>query len=343
MQVQPLVFDKIREVANELLHELGLIAGDPRKSALAEDSFPLVKNALDRCVAELRLFNLWGPENRLPSSELWNVAGHLLERGWLQNRARTKPRGYAGDYEMLARIYENRLCDDPLGRLFDRYFQEEAAPRAVRHRMQMMADWIVEQVNLECQPSEDVAQFRIAIFGSAFGLEIRDALLRLDPPTRDRLHVTLLDLDPEAIALAQQRLTPLLRPEQLTAAAANLFRLPDRPHIAALIDRADLLFCPGLFDYLDDAAAIAMLRALVQRLAPGGRLTVFQFAPHNPTRAYMEWLANWYLIYRDGKQFRALVQAADVAADEIQFGAEPLGVDLYVTIRRGAEGIVEKQ
>jgi len=78
-----------------------------------------------------------------------------------------------------------------------------------------------------------------------------------------------------------------------------------------------------------------MLRCLYERLAPGGRLVVFQFAPHNPTRAYMEWLASWYLIYRDLAAFQGVVAAAGISAEEAEFGAEPQGVDLFVSIRRG--------
>jgi extracellular factor (EF) 3-hydroxypalmitic acid methyl ester biosynthesis protein len=326
------VFDRTRAIAQELLAELSPL--ERLADGADDERYALVAGALRRCLRRLEELNLWGPDNRLPSSELWNVAGPLLSRGWLQNRARTKPRGYAGDYEMLARIYENRLCDDPLGRPFDRYFQEEAAPRAVRHRMQMMAAWIVAQASGGRQPPEIARPVHVAIVGSAFGLEVRDALLRLDPAARQRLHVTLLDLDPLAIEYAKQTRSSLRPPERLAACSANLFRLPDRPQIAALLDGADLIFCPGLFDYLDDAAAAGMLRALDARLAPGGRLTVFQFAPHNPTRAYMEWIANWYLIYRDQAQLRAAVQAAGIPLSQAEFGAEPLGVDLYATVRR---------
>ena len=137
------LIQRVRQIAEKLLADLEPIAS--RLSNVAEDQlYPAVAESLHHCLRNLEELHVWGPENRLPSSELWNAAAHLLERGWLQNRARTKPRGYAGDYEMLARIYENRRCDDPLGRLFDRYFQEEAAPRAVQNRMRMMADWIVE-------------------------------------------------------------------------------------------------------------------------------------------------------------------------------------------------------
>ena len=80
------------------------------------------------------------------------------------NRARTKPRGYAGDHELLARIYSGQLCEDRWGRLFDRYFQDQAAPQAVRNRMRMAAEWIEEVVHAG-QPT-----VRIAIVGSAHGI-----------------------------------------------------------------------------------------------------------------------------------------------------------------------------
>jgi hypothetical protein len=238
-----------------------------------------------------------------------------------------KPRGYAGDYEMLARIYENVLCDDPLGRLFDRYFQSQAAPQAVRNRMRLMADWMVGGAAQANGP------FHVAIVGSAVGLEVRDALPRLAPAARQNLRVTLLDLDPAAIHFAQQRLSPLLPTAHLKIVSANLFRLPERPQIASLIEPADLLLCPGLFDYLNDDEALAMLRALYLRLAPGGTLTFFQFAPQNPTRAYMEWLGNWYLTYRDGEQLRQLLEAAGFRFGRTDVGAEELGVCLWASIR----------
>jgi extracellular factor (EF) 3-hydroxypalmitic acid methyl ester biosynthesis protein len=313
------------QIASDLRAELADI--ERQLNQLPEDlAYGRLAAALDSAMARLGELNIWGTENRSYSAELWAIAQHLLQRGWLQDRARTKPRGYAGDYELLARIYDNHLCDDPLGKLFDLYFQDQAAPRAVRHRMQMMRDWIVDRV------ATLQRRLRLAIVGSAFGLEVRDALRRLDAAVREQVHLTLLDLDPQAIEFARRQLAPLLSPGQLTAESANLFRLPQRPDTASLLDETDMLFCPGMFDYLDDSAAVAMLRTLHERLAPGGALTIFQFAPHNPTRAYMEWVANWYLTYRNESQLRALVAWAGVPDGNLVLGAEPLGLDLFATI-----------
>jgi hypothetical protein len=177
---------------------------------------------------------------------------------------------------------------------------------------------------------------KVAIVGSAFGLDVREALLRLDEAARRRLRIVLLDLDPAAIAFAREQLAPLLESEQLTAEAASLFRLPQRPQLAAPLDNSDLIFCPGLFDYLEDDAAVQMFRCLHERLAPGGALTVFQFAATNSSRAFMEWVGNWYLLYRDAEEYQRLVAVAGFPAAMASFGAEPLGVDLFACIRRGA-------
>ncbi|HEX5102730.1 MAG TPA: class I SAM-dependent methyltransferase [Pirellulaceae bacterium] len=340
--MSPAIRQFVRHSAEQLLQNLKAIEGDLAGGDL-QQHYAAVKAVLDECLAGLDSLGLRGPDNRLPSSELWNVAGDVLQRGWLQNQARTKPRGYAGDFEMLARIYENRLCEDPLGRLFDRYFQEEAAPRAVRHRMAMMTEWIVDLVRNSPSPPTSLPQgargARIAVVGSAFGLEVRDALMRLDESERQRLSVTLLDLDPSAIEYARDSLQGLIGEDRLTAVSANLFRLPDRPALAAPLNESDLLLCPGLFDYLDKAAAAAMLRTFWERLAPGGRVAVFQFAPHNPTRTYMEWLGNWYLTYRTSDELAHLAAAAGLPAECVEFSSEPLGVDLLLVATQKGSGV----
>jgi hypothetical protein len=328
----------VRQAAVKLRTALEACAANPGQEA--------VSAALDECLGELSRLELWGPANRLASSELWNIAGPLLSHGWMQNRAREKPRGYAGDYELLSRMYLDQSCDDPLGRLFDRYFLTEAAPLAVRHRMQMMADWIVSVAQQRFSPSPpgrgpgrgfsdspSSTILKVALFGSAFGLEIKAALLRLTEAARQQIHIVLFDLDPAAIEFAKSQLAPLLPVGHLTGLATNLFRLPQRPAAAAALDSCDLLFCPGLFDYLEDEAARAMLHFLHSKLAPGGALTVFQFAPHCSTRALMEWIGNWYLLYRTSAQFRDLLTSAGFASTALTFGAEPLGVDLFATIR----------
>ena len=310
---------QVRAAAHALLSQIDAAGHD-------DDA---IARSLDNCLDALNRLGLIGEGNRLPSSELWNIAGHRLARGWLQHRARTKPRGYAGDHELLERIYHGRLTDDPLGACFDRYFQAAAAPQAVRNRMKMMTGWLAEALSVD--PPQNV---HVAVVGSAAALEISAAIQKVSTHKRSAVRVTLLDIDPAALEFARTLLAPLLTTDQLCTAAANLFRLPDRPQLARPLAGADLIFCPGLFDYLADDAASRMLAVLYQPLAPGGRLVVFQFAPHNPPRAYMEWFGNWYLIYRSLAELQRVVATAQLPGAAANYGAEPLGIDLYVTLTK---------
>jgi len=285
----------------------------------------LVDQALSNCLARLAETRLWGEANRVPSGELWQVAGPLLEVGALQHRARFKPRGYAGDFQMLAQICQHYRCDHPLGRAFDDFFQGQAAPQAVRARTEQTAAALAA----ECL-AHDGPRFHAVSVGSGPGLDVRQALSMLPQSRRSMVRVTLLDLDPEALDFAQRQLEPFLPDGALTCTRTNLFRLAQARRPAVGPEAADLLVCSGLFDYLEDGPAASMLEWFWQRLAPGGLLLVGNFAPHNPSRAYMEWIGNWYLTYRTPQQLEQLAARAGIPADQVSVGCERLGVDLFL-------------
>ena len=324
------VIEQVRSAAKQLRCGLLPLVARAQGAASEGKDYAIVENALSECLATLAVLGIWGPENRVPSSEIWNVAGDILTRGWLQHQAWRKPRGYAGDFEMLARIHDRQLCDDPLGRLFDRYFQAQAAPQAVRHRMQMVTDEIVKWVR------SNLDETRIVSFGSGPGLDVLDSIEQLSPADRPRATFTLMDLDPRALEFAQARLEPHAQGARLHFVNENLFRLAKNPRVAKWLDGADLVFCTGLFDYLDDSTAAAMLSVLWQQIAAGGKLWVFNFSPVNPTRAYMEWLGNWYLTYRSEGQLQSLAALAGIPPECFMFGAEPLEVNLFVAATKPA-------
>lgn len=87
---------------------------------------------LDHRLAALSATGLLGKENQGPSQTLWKIAGDRLIRGDLQWRARSKPRGYAGDFEMQADFWFHRESGDPWAEFLDRYFLKQQAVEAVR-------------------------------------------------------------------------------------------------------------------------------------------------------------------------------------------------------------------
>jgi extracellular factor (EF) 3-hydroxypalmitic acid methyl ester biosynthesis protein len=292
-------------------------------------SLELVTTAAGKCLVRLAATGCWGEANRVPSSELWRIAGPVLEVGALQLHARMKPRGYAGDFEMLEKICGEICCEHPLGRVFDRFFLSQHAPQAVRNRTRLVARSIVEQ----CR-RRGAAGCRVVSVGSGPAIDVRWALDELAPDQRRHVHVTLLDLDPAALDHAESSLAKYLPPGQMQCVRENLFRLPKLRRAAAALEDADLLICTGLFDYLNDDDATAMLATFWRSLAPQGSLLIFNFAPDNPSRAYMEWIGNWYLIYRDRQQMQQLAEQAGLLPNQFTIDAEPLGVNLFVRAER---------
>src|SRR5439155_3704209 len=70
----------VREAAQQLLARLESVERFVGADGISPNSYPQVAAAIDDCLAQVVELRLWGPDNRLPSSELWNVAGHLLAR-----------------------------------------------------------------------------------------------------------------------------------------------------------------------------------------------------------------------------------------------------------------------
>ncbi len=210
----------------------------------------LVDAALSTSMHRLAETGCWGEANRLPSQEFWRIAGSLLESGTLQRHARLKPRGYAGDYQMLHWIGTEYCCDHPLGWAFDRYFQRQAAPQAVRSRTHQMVAALVAH----CLQA-DAPIYHVVSVGSGPASDIRQALDVLPEKRRRSLQATLLDLDPEALEFSERQVAALLRPGALRCLRENLFRLPQNPKSENLLGTPDFLICSGLFDYLPDEAA----------------------------------------------------------------------------------------
>jgi hypothetical protein len=318
-----------RAAGEELVAELQRARQLTRQWADEPLTDMLVDAALSTSLHRLARTGCWGEANRLPSSEFWRIAGPLLEVGALQRHARLKPRGYAGDYQMLHWIDTDYCCADPLGKAFDRYFQRQAAPQAVRSRTRQTAAALAAH-----RLQAEAANYHVVSVGSGPALDVYQALAQLPQPWRHGLRATLLDLDPEALQFGAAQLGGLLPPGTLCSIRENLFRLPQNRRAAELLETPNFLICSGLFDYLDDEAATAMLRLFWDRLAAGGLLLVGNFAPHQSTRAYMEWIGNWYLTYRTGNDLARLAAQAGIPQQQCSLGSEALGVDLFLIARK---------
>lgn len=318
--------DLARAIGDELAGELERACRLSSQWTDETAGFALLQTAMDRCLNRLAQTGCWGRANQQPSNAFWAATGSVLSLGSLQDRARNKPRGYAGDYEMFVQFYEGYCVDHPLGRLFDRYFQSQAAVEAVRSRTSQIAAAIVSHR----LTANGEAPYRIVSVGCGPAIDLELAIRWLPAELRGQLQVALLDLDGDAISHAIQRLGGVLSDNQLVGRRDNLYRLANNPAALEMLGHTDFLVCSGLFDYLPEEPAIGLLQAFWQRLNQGGAMLVGNFAPHNPTRAYMEWLGNWYLTYRTPGELLRLAEQAGIPPSRAAVGAERLGIDLFL-------------
>lgn len=294
-----------------------------------------VHESMTEALVALAALEHWGPQNRLPSSHLWNVAGKILSLGRLQRHAREKPHGYAGDFEMLNMICQDDRFGTGLAWSFDDFFQHQPAPTAVRNRAQIAAARMADLVRRQGGRTVHLASLGS---GPAFDLQLLGDKLSAIPAgiPGSTIQLTLLDLDPHALEFATRRLGGRFPPGTIHSERVNLKRVIQNSRAMQTIARADFLSCPGFFDYLDHQQAVAMLSEFWARMKPESELLVFAFSEDNPSRAYMEWIGNWYLIYRSKAQMLQLADESGLSRGQYEVDTEAAGVNLFIHARKSA-------
>jgi extracellular factor (EF) 3-hydroxypalmitic acid methyl ester biosynthesis protein len=242
-------------------------------------------------------------------------------------RAYLKPLGYAGDYEMMNLIYEERLsASSSFGRALDCFGYATTASCAVRNRIPHLSRRVIELL-----PQRPGARFASIACGPA--LEVRSMLAR--PAALAGCTVTLLDAEAEAIRHCERTIVEPFagsRPDvDLRLLKTSVHELVGR-RLGEKLEAQDVIISVGLFDYFDDRLFRRMLKVLYGMLRPGGHLLVGNFDT-NDARTVIELAMEWYLHYRSAAALRAL--CADLPTDAfITVEAEPLGANLFLHITK---------
>lgn len=164
-------------------------------------------------------------------------------------------------------------------------------------------------LDIACGPCRDVAEALAGAGESAEGASLH-----------------CVDMDPRAIEYTRSVVDPG-RAVQICWQATDAFRLRTRK-------KHDLVWSAGLFDYLNDRLAAALLRRMWDATAEGGEVIVGNFHTSNPDRAWMEWCGDWHLIHRDEDDMRSICHRAGVPTESIRFHYEPTGINMFLRISK---------
>ena len=201
-------------------------------------------------------------------------------------RAFAKPRGYAGDAQLIDLIYgpEDRMPDPeatPLGLDIYRYTSSAPAADGVRARRGFVADLIDETTN------EKPGQHILAIAAG----HLREA--NLSTAVRRKRIGRFVSLDSDPVSLKEvDRSYGSYGVETVPASFGVL--ITNRLQIGTF----DLIYSTGLFDYLSQNTGRRLVTTMFKMLKPGGELVVANFLPGIRDIGFMEAFMDWKLIYR---------------------------------------------
>ncbi|MCI0377978.1 MAG: hypothetical protein L0215_10250 [Gemmataceae bacterium] len=221
----------------------------------------------------------------------------LLHQDPFTLRAFTKPRGYAGDADLLDFIYGREegwpvpADTSDLGRKIFQFTTGSAACEAVRARRGFIAD-LVDQV------AEEFTKPHVLSIASG---HLREALLCSMVKRRRFGRYMALDSDPLSL-------------EEVQRCYGNHGVVTHQATIRQLLTQRvelglfDLVYSMGLYDYLQLPAAQRLTAALFELLRPRGRLLLANFLPGILDVGYMESYMGWKLIFRTRQEMLALAE-----------------------------------
>lgn len=215
----------------------------------------------------------------------------LLHQDPFTARSFKKPRGYAGDAELIDYIYGEGQWPSQasaLGQEICQFLNQQPSAVSVRERRQLLS----AQLDLLAEGIE-----KPRVLSVACG-HLREALLSR-AVSEDRIaELVAFDQDPESLAvvtrdLAGRRVTPVQG--SVRSLLAGKHNLGD----------FNFVYSAGLFDYLADRLASRLVAQMFSMLRPGGKLWVANFCKHLSEAGYMESFMDWWLILRDEPEVAA--------------------------------------
>lgn len=253
-------------------------------------------------------------------------------------RTYAKPLGYAGDYEMVSMMLRDPYEGSSVfAKLINKLYLE--IPPVIAHRNRIV--YLTDQITAEIQrvSAAESRQTRIFNLGCGPAQEIQNFLRLRDDA--DHADFRLLDFNDETLENTGRTLNELkaAHGRQTTLqfekkSVHQILKDAGRPGSAAR-EQYDLVYCAGLFDYLSDRICRRLLDIFYEMVAPGGLLIATNVHPSNPWRNWMEYLAEWHLVYRDEEQFLRLTPSRAPAAASV-VKADETGVNIFLEVRKPA-------
>ncbi len=219
-------------------------------------------------------------------AELHNHPLHkvLLENPYV-SRAFNKPRGYAGDAELIDLIYDQdtpTVLATRAKAMFDVSLSFQGC-QGVRNRLEYAAEML---------SAAQTSGQRICALACGH-LREADHLAN-----QDLTNIVAVDQDPLSLARVRKS-----HGDNINLVEANVIRY--LRSAAQDGQQFDLIYTLGLTDYFDTRTMSFFHELMKACLAPGGSIMLANFAPNHLAMGWMDAVMDWHLIYRDEAELEA--------------------------------------
>ena len=258
----------------------------------------------------------------------------LLQSPWM-HRARYKPLGYPGDFEVMNGLYGRHFSGPTLfAKALNMGFVNTPAATAVRCRKDLMQRRLSETLDEKERCGQRCRILSIAAGPAEEVLCLLEQRDHIDVP----LEIVLFDQDKSALSYSHARLSRVV--SQRWQGRVRILHLNDSitkllrgSTVLSACGVFDAVYACGLFDYLQPHTWVSLCRSLFEMTAPGGTLYVGNMVPSSPSRWFMELHLDWFLEYREHAELLALASKAAPGAPVVLL-TEPTGVNPFVAVTR---------
>lgn len=245
---------------------------------------------------------------------LRDAFGDAISHETMQGFAYLQPHGYAGDYEIIDRIYTNYISKKDHLKNWDLFFQSHLAPQAVRNRIEYLENCLK---NLLTNQEEEIQVLNLA------SGPCRDIKNILDKYLESPILFDCVEQDKNAINFANNLCNEHLKKVNFIEKNAIKFKTNKLYNV---------IWSAGLFDYFNDKIFILMLKRLSKIVKNNGEIVIGNFSTNNPSRYYME-LFKWNIYHRSPTKLLFLAKKAGFAEKNITIIKEATGVNLFLHIK----------
>jgi extracellular factor (EF) 3-hydroxypalmitic acid methyl ester biosynthesis protein len=247
--------------------------------------------------------------------ELLQPAYALHSQSPFVKRLQDWPRGYAGDFETIEYLMNGLPQISEENDAFWIEWYALNTPIAYQHRNKLLFQ------RDSCISAAHNGECNVLSVGCGGSYDLN--MLRTQLNTN--FHFTLIDIEKDAVALSEQRLSWA---SSVTPMVGDAIR-----KVRSAGSRYDIIIFGGLFDYLDSRAISIILKSAFPKLLPEGRIIFTNVSGFSTFDIWLERLARWRMIYRSEQDIVALVESSGLRVDSLSIDRDSTCLTSLCTLR----------